>query len=91
MNSWTLEFSPDAEIDLAKLDQLIRQRVIDKIDWLYANFDSLIPLALHYEFRDFYKLRVGDWRVFYKINWQENKIKISYIDHRGKSYKKRKK
>jgi len=49
MNSWNLEFSPEAENDLAKFDQPVRRRIIDKIDWFFVNFDSLIPLALHYE------------------------------------------
>ncbi|MEK6809510.1 MAG: type II toxin-antitoxin system RelE/ParE family toxin [Nanoarchaeota archaeon] len=42
------------------------------------------------DYREFYKLRVGDWRVVYKIDWKEQTIIASYIDHRSKVYRKRK-
>ncbi|OGF71890.1 hypothetical protein A2W54_03125 [Candidatus Giovannonibacteria bacterium RIFCSPHIGHO2_02_43_13] len=86
---WSLDFSSEAEKDLAKLDHETRRRVIDKLDWLVKNFDSILPLPLHAGFKDFYKLRVGDWRVVYKIEWQVEAVRIYYIDHRGKIYKKK--
>lgn len=54
------------------------------------NFESILPEVLTGEFREFYKLRVGDWRVMYKVNWQDKIIIVSYIDRRDRSYKKRK-
>jgi addiction module RelE/StbE family toxin len=89
MVRWSLDFSPEAEKDLAKLDHETRRRVIDKLDWLIKNFDSILPLPLHADFKDFYKLRVGDWRAAYKIDWKKENIIVCYIDHRGKIYKKK--
>ncbi len=88
MSSWTVDFLPEAENDLAKLDRPIRRRIIDKIDWLRENFDLITPLPLSGEFKEFYKLRVGNWRVIYKINWRKRIITICYIDRRDKIYKK---
>lgn len=90
MNLWSLEFLPEAEKDLANLDYGVRRRVIDKLNWLLENFENVIPEVLTGEFREFYKLRVGDWRAMYKLNWQSKIIIISYIDKRDKVYKKRK-
>jgi mRNA interferase RelE/StbE len=90
MKRWLLEFTLDAEHDLAKLDRKIRRRIIDKLDWLLENFDGIFPSVLSGEFREFYKLRVGDWRVIYKINWEKGIIIVCYIDRRDKIYKKRK-
>ena len=91
MVEWAVEFSPEAEKDLAGLDREVRRRVIDKIEWFRDNFDSVFPSVLSAELREFYKLRVGDWRVIYLINWENNIIKISYIDHRSRVYKIKKK
>lgn len=67
----------------------MRRRVIDKIEWLALNFDAFVPLALEGEFRDFYKLRAGDWRVVYRIDHKKRRIIVNYIDRRDKVYKKR--
>ena len=90
MASWSLKFSPGANKDLSKLDSEIRLRVIEKLEWLSWNFDSILPQVLHAELNAFFKLRVGDWRVMYKIDWIEHVIVIRYIEHRSKVYKKKK-
>ena len=87
MSAWKVEFRPRAEGDLSKLDKVIRRRIIEKLDWLAANFENIFPLSLAGEFRDFNKLRVGDWRVFYKISWEGKTIDVCYIEHRSKAYK----
>lgn len=89
MKGWFIEFLPEAEKDLAKLDREIRRRIIDKLNWLLENFENIFPEVLIGEFREFYKLRIGDWRVMYKINWLSKTIVIYYIDRRDRVYKKR--
>ena len=37
MKKWSIEFLPEAEKDLAKLDGEIQRRIIDKINWLLEN------------------------------------------------------
>ena len=89
MEQWSVEFLPKAENDLAKLDRAVRRRIIEKVEWLRANIDTVFPIPLTGEFKDFYKLRVGDWRVMYKIEWRSSKILVSYIGRRDRVYKKR--
>ncbi|KKR08759.1 MAG: hypothetical protein UT37_C0027G0007 [Parcubacteria group bacterium GW2011_GWA2_39_18] len=89
MAGWTLEFSLEAEKDLVKLDRETRRRIIDKLDWLVTNFENILPSILTGEFREFYKLRAGDWRIMYKVNWHHRVIVVCYIDWRDKAYKKR--
>lgn len=89
MFSWSLEFSPEAEKDLSRLDRPIVRRIMEKLDWFVANFESLFPIPLTGELREFCKLRVGDWRVFYSINWQKCVIRVEYIDNRDKAYKQK--
>ena len=88
MACWSIEFLLAAEKDLAQLDAGTRRRIIEKLEWFQDNFDSVVPITLMGEFRAFYKLRIGDWRVFYKINHTKQTIVICYIDRRDKAYKK---
>jgi mRNA interferase RelE/StbE len=89
MEKWSLSFTPEAEDDLAKLDREIKRRIIEKLDWLQANFKQMRPLPLGDEWRGFFKLRIGDWRVIYEIVQKEKIIKIRVIDHRSKIYKRK--
>lgn len=89
MAQWSVEFSVQADKDLSNLDPTTRQRVIQKIEWLSSNFKLVTPLPLTGEFRDFYKLRIGDWRAVYVIDWKLNRIIVRYIDHRSKIYTRR--
>lgn len=61
---------------------------MEKIEWLCMNFDKTNPLALTNEWRVFFKLRVGDWQIIYKVDWEEHNIIVWIIDKRDKVYKK---
>lgn len=89
MIKWSLEFTPEAKNDLSKLDKKLRGRVIEKLDWLQANFHNIIHSALGGEWQGYFKLRVGDWRIIYKVDWEKNLIIIYIIRHRSKVYKKK--
>ena len=61
--NYELEFTEESVTDLEKLTQVIQIRIINKINWLAENFEQLTPQTLTGDFADFYKLRVGDYRV----------------------------
>ena len=73
MPEWSLEFTKRAEKDLDSVDRPVRVRIVEKLEWLLENFDSLFPAPLAAEWSDFFKLRVGDWRVVYRVDY-----KVSY-------------
>lgn len=87
MTAWSVEFLVAAEKDLSRIGKSDRLRIIEKIEWLSKNFNSIFPINLRGEFRDFYKLRVGDWRVFYKVDWRKNILFVFYIERRDKAYR----
>jgi len=89
MSKWLLDLAQEADDDLAQLHHVIRKRVIEKLGWLQDNFDMVTPLPLGNNWRGFFKLRIGDWRVIYKTDWDKNKITVVVIDHRTKIYKRR--
>ena len=91
MPKWSVEFTSEAEKDISLLDKSVQKRIVDKLDWLESNFSEVLPTVLTADFRDYIKLRVGDWRIFFQVDLYRNIITIRYIDHRSKAYKKSKK
>lgn len=89
MGRWQIELSEQAEKDLAVLDHFWRRRIIDKLNWLADNFDDVTPLPLSESWGGFFKLRVGDWRVIYKIDYSIYLLIVHYIDRRDKIYKRK--
>ena len=88
MARWSLVFTPDAQNDFGRLDNDVRLRISDKLEWLQNNFDKITPAPLGGEWKDYFKLRAGGWRVIYKVNWNENLIIVYVIDRRDKVYKR---
>lgn len=89
MSEWRVELRKSAEDDLAKLDKPIQRRIIEKLTWLQENFEDVSSLRLNWEYDDLQKLRVGDWRVVYKVNWEKSVLVVYYINHRSKIYKRK--
>ncbi len=82
-----VDFTPQAEEALSRLDKNIAQRTANKIEWLSQNLKNIIPEPLTGKFKGKYKLRVGDWRIIYSVNHSHMIITIYEIEHRSKVYK----
>ena len=87
MAQWKVIFSKDAQNDLDALSSPIRERTFDKLEWFEINFDSITPLFLTGKFAGLCKLRMGDWRVIYRIDWDKNQIIVLVVKHRSDVYK----
>ena len=83
-----IEFDERARRDFAALDGSVRRRILDKLDWYEGHPERLSPAPLHGEWRDFDKLRIGDWRLMYTFDIARGILTIHYVDHRGRAYKK---
>jgi mRNA interferase RelE/StbE len=84
--SYTVEFEPNAIVDLEQLDEAVRERILTKINWLSSNFEQIKPQSLTGDLSDFFKLRVGDYRVLYDFSRAEQLIAIICIRHRREVY-----
>ena len=87
MSGWILLLSKEAEKQLLNLDKDTRLRIWEKISWLKNNFDEITPISLTDKWNDHFKLRIGDYRAIYKVDWGRNKLIIMAISHRSKIYK----
>ncbi len=77
---------PDAERDLEQLDPPIAKRINKRIAWLAKNFSQIKPEPLTGEWARFFKFRVGDYRVLYKIVHEEHLLAVYRIRHRSEVY-----
>lgn len=84
--SYLIEYEPEAIADLEKLTQTVRERVVKKINWLADNFDQINPQSLTADLAGLFKLRVGDYRVIYEFNREEEIIFIDRVRHRREVY-----
>jgi mRNA interferase RelE/StbE len=85
--TFAIEFTPEAEEDLSRLDKTIAQYISNKIEWLSQNIENIIPAPLKGKFKGKYKLRVGDWRVVYSFEHSTQIITVYAVRHRSEVYK----
>ena len=87
MLGWKLFYTQEAINDLKKLNPKFRDRVKNKLNWLVDNFNKVTPLSLGGKWSGFFKLRIGDWRIIYDVDWKIKNILVEVIDKRDKIYK----
>lgn len=78
-----------APSELARLDKPVARRIVQRIRWLAANFSSIKPEPLTGDLAGLYKLRVGDYRVVYRLRHEDQTLVIHGIGHRREIYRKR--
>ncbi len=80
-------FHPDVAKDLRRLDRGIRQRILDKIQWLLKHVEEMRHKPLTAQWEGMYRLRVGDYRVVYGIDRKQRQVTIYAVGHRREVYK----
>jgi mRNA interferase RelE/StbE len=86
--AYQVEFRPGALSDLAKLDRIVGQRILNKLKWLSENFEYLTPVSLTGSLAGLFKLRVGDYRVLYSVEPESSLLTIHLIGHRREIYRR---
>lgn len=87
--AYSLRPLPTFDESLSKLDSNIARRVIEKLDRLAEN-PTLIPRpmgGLPKDLIGLHKTRVGDWRVFFRVNHEKKEIVLYFVEHRDEIYK----
>ena len=80
-----LEFSKQAKKFLKSSDVKLVSRILKKVGLLTLDPVPHGSVRVVGEDKTF-RLRVGDYRVFYEVNWNEKVILIVKIDKRSKVY-----
>lgn len=84
---YQVDFTPGAESDLSRLDVPVAQHVLKRLRWLAENFEAIKPEPLTGQWQGVFKLRVGDYRVFYTCDRAKRRIVVHFIRHRREVYK----
>jgi len=90
-----VEFIKKSTKFLEKLDEKNKEKIRLKIrSFVLSLEEGIIPFReldikkLKGEWRDFYRMRLGNIRIIFRIDIEKNKLIIYEIDHRGSAYKK---
>lgn len=89
MSEWNILFEDEAIGDLERLSRPVREQVFDKLEWFRNHFLEINPLPLGGQWRGFYKLRVGDYRVIYDIKWSVSRLIVIVVEHRSRAYRRK--
>jgi mRNA interferase RelE/StbE len=81
---WAIEFEPRAERDLSRLDPPVARRVIVALDRLVQRDPSADVRRLRGS--DEWRLRVGDWRVRLRLDFDARTVIVARILPRGRAY-----
>jgi mRNA interferase RelE/StbE len=90
MATYSVRILKPAIRDLERLDKSTGHRITQRILWLSKYLDSIKPVALKGELAGLFKLREGDYRIFYQIIHNEKLIFIHSIGHRKNVYRNKK-
>lgn len=71
--------------DIPKLDNAVKQRVKKAIEEKLSQHPDVFGKPLRRSIKGYRKLRVGDYRVIFRI--EKEKIRIFIIQHRSSVYK----
>ena len=86
---WEVFFTQPAKRNFRKLDTAKREEVIERLQWLSRNFDNAIPLPLTGEWKGFFKFRIEDFRLIYKVDWGKRILIFYALGRRDKIHKKK--
>ena len=88
--AWSVELSETAERELAKLDAQHSKRILKFLHRRVAQLDNprSIGEALHgSEFGEFWRYRVGDYRLICKIEDDRVLVLVLRVGHRREIYR----
>ena len=81
--SFVIRWSQQAERFVAKLPNDIARRIVNKVNSIK---ESPFHFLKHHEGADFYKLRVGDYRVLVDVDTAEKVVYVRVLGHRRNIY-----
>ena len=87
MSAWSSVFTVEAEGDFKRLDSATRNRVRVKLAWIQERMAQIKHEPLHAQWKGFYKLRLGDWRLVYEIEHAAHRIIVHRIRKRDEVYR----
>ncbi|MGD0267376.1 MAG: type II toxin-antitoxin system RelE/ParE family toxin [Candidatus Methylomirabilota bacterium] len=86
--AFTVVLKPAAVRDLRKLPEDLRRRIATRIDALATDPTPAGVEPLKGE-RDLFRLRMGDYRILYRLDRKARVVLVARIGHRREVYRRR--
>ena len=88
--AWTIEFDPDARRELEKLDKSISNRILKFLHERVAALDDprTVGERLHGPLRQYWKYRIGDYRLICSIKHDRLVVIVVRVGHRREIYRR---
>lgn len=83
--TYAIKWHPQAYKVLRRLPKSIIERVLSKMDKI---IEDPFRFLEHFEGKDLYKLRIGNYRALITINYEKRLLLVKVFDHREKIYQK---
>ncbi len=83
---YQVAYRPEVLEDFAKVDPPLAQRIFDKTKWLASNVENLRHESIDPTLPSLYQYAVGDWRILYSIDRDEQLLDIHLIGTRQSVY-----
>ena len=84
--SWQIQWSKRAIKTMQKLDEPLKSRIWDSINNMPKHPESADIVKLKSKSGE-YRLRVGDWRVKFRVDFIHKVYLITHVKHRKDIYK----
>jgi len=84
---YKISYSKEAEKSLLRMPRNTEKLIREKLEAIAVNPFAIHPNAKKLQGREGYRLRVGDWRVIYKIQNEQLVIVVLKVASRGEVYK----
>ena len=88
--AWAVEFDPDAVKDLKKLDKQVQVRILDFLRTrlgALANPRELGEALSGSKLGNYWKYRVGDWRIICDLQDQRIVVRVLRVGNRREVYR----
>jgi len=79
---YRIAYRPEVVKDLAGIEKVMAQRLLDKTKWLASNVENLRHEPISTDLPGVSKYAVGEWRIFYSIDQHEHLIDVHLIANR---------
>jgi mRNA interferase RelE/StbE len=88
--NWTIEFDSAAQREFERLDKSVALRISKFLHQRVASLENprLIGERLHGTLSDYWKYRVGDYRIVCSIEHEKLVVVVLRIGHRREIYKR---
>jgi len=86
VSAYSVRVLDNAKKDLGRIDKATSARIVKRIIWLATSFDEVRPLPLKHGLAGLFKLRVGDYRVIYRVDRDTRTLVILAAGHRREVY-----